>query len=28
MMKAMEGHILDQAGLMGTYALNPEVRAE
>ena len=28
LLEAMEGHILDQASLMGTYALNPSVRAE
>jgi Raf kinase inhibitor-like YbhB/YbcL family protein len=28
LLEAMEGHILDQASLIGTYALNPSVRAE
>ena len=28
LLEAMEGHVLDQASVMGTYALNPSVRAE
>ncbi len=28
LMEAMEGHVLDQASVMGTYALNPTVRGE
>jgi Raf kinase inhibitor-like YbhB/YbcL family protein len=28
LMQAIEGHVLDQASLMGTYSLNPAIRAE